>query len=68
MLYPVNQRDLKDWERRHQDMHNDMNKAFGVAGTDLTGLDLQDKTKADAWFFQHYLQHLAVSQLCGLAV
>lgn len=64
-LYPVSEHELDDWLRRHQQMHNDMTAAVGVAGSDLAGLDLKDKARSDSWFFQHFLQHQSVSQLCG---
>lgn len=67
-LYPVNQTDLEDWLKQHQQMHSDMTQLFQVAGTDLTGLDLRDKESADAWFFQHFLQHQAVAQAVGLPI
>lgn len=67
-LYPVNPKDLSDWLQRHQQMHNEMGQLAGVQGTDLTGLDLNDKAKSDSWFFQHFLQHQGVSQACGVAI
>lgn len=67
-LYPVNEKDLSDWLQRHQRMHNAMTQVAGVQGTDLTGLDLNSKARSDQWFFQHFLQHQAVSQLCGVAI
>lgn len=64
-LYPVNQGDMDDWLERHQQMHTAMTKVTGITGTDLSALDLKDKAKSDAWFFQHFLQHQGVAQLCG---
>jgi hypothetical protein len=67
-LYPVNTKDLGDWLRRHQQMHSEMGQLAGVAGTDLTGLDLSNKSRSDSWFFQHFLQHQGVSQRSGVAI
>lgn len=64
-LYPVNSQDLDDWLERHQRMHMQMCQLSKVQGADLSGLDLKDKAKADAWFFQHYLQHQGVAQAAG---
>lgn len=67
-LYPVNEADLENWLELHQQMHSDMTSLFGIAGTDLTGLDLRNKETSDAWFFQHFLQHQAVAQATGLPI
>lgn len=67
-LYPVNPSDLDDWLERHQKMHTAMCNLAGVAGTDLSGLDLKDKSKADSWFFQHFLQHQGVAQRTGVPI
>lgn len=64
-LYPVNEGDMDDWLQRHQEAHTAMNRAVGVSGTDLTGLDLKHRDRSDVWFFQHFLQHQGVAQLCG---
>lgn len=64
-LYPVNQNSLSDWLRRHQQMHSAMTQATGVTGTDLSILDLKNKSRSDVWFFQHFIQHQAVGQSCG---
>jgi hypothetical protein len=67
-LYPVNENDLDNWLRQHQQMHNEMLAALGIPGTDLSVLDLKDKPQADSWFFTHYLQHQQVAQACGQPV
>lgn len=64
-LYPVNVQQLQTWLETHQQMHNAMTEALGISGFDLSGLDLKDKAKSDNWFFQHYLQHQSVGEVCG---
>ena len=67
-LYPVNPSSLTDWLERHQRMHTAMGQLAGISGADLSVLDLKDKPKADAWFFQHFLQHQGVAQRSGLPI
>lgn len=59
---------MTTWERQHQRQHDTMNALLGIPGVDLTGLDLKDRTKADAWFFTHFLQHQAAGKLCGMPI
>ncbi len=66
-IFPGRAQDYQ-WSRDHQTMHNQMNSALGVSGTDLTEFDIKDKRKADAWFFLHYMQHLAAATATGLPI
>jgi hypothetical protein len=67
-LYPVHEKDLDNWLQRHQQMHSALGQVSGVAGTDLTSLDLKDKNASDNWFFQHFLQHMGFAQASGQPV
>lgn len=51
---------------RHQQYHNDMNSALGLAGQDLSDLNLEDETKVKAWQWIHYLEHQAAHQALGI--
>lgn len=64
-LYPVQKKDLDNWLQRHQTMHGALGQVSGISGSDLTGLDLNNKAASDNWFFQHFMQHLGFAQSCG---
>lgn len=59
---------LKDWEGQHQQAHDLFCRALGIQGIDLTGLDFEDKSKKDAFFWQHYQQHLAAASILKLSI
>lgn len=67
-LYPVDLNELTTWLTRHQRMHTAMTLQYNVQPTDLSILDLKDRSQADAWFFQHFLQHQSVSSLTGVPI
>jgi hypothetical protein len=50
---------MKNWFRAHQNLHDDMNSALGLQGSNLLDLDLQDQTEVQYWVQQHYQEHLA---------
>lgn len=65
-IWPVD--NMKDWEGQHQQAHDLFCEELGIQGIDLTGLDLRDKSKKDAWFFQHYMQHYTAAQILGTTI
>jgi hypothetical protein len=67
-LWPVGDKDFQDWLAQHQYAHNFFNSALGLAGQDLSSLDLKDRTKRDDWFEVHFLEHLAVAQTLGTVI
>lgn len=68
-IYPVLQeQDFAAWNRAHQALHDGLNATLGIAGVDLTGVDFKDEKKTEAWMYQHFLQHQAAGQRCGLPV
>lgn len=64
-LDPSNKDQIAVWNRSHQTMHNQMNQALGIAGTDLTALDPTDQKKMDDFLFGHLQQHRDAAQLSG---
>ena len=66
-LWPVGEHDLKDFLEQHQFSHQSYNQALGLAGQDLSDLDTKDKTKRDAWFWNHQSQHQAIAEVLGLS-
>lgn len=67
-IYPVDKDSLKTWVRAHQSAHDALANTLGFAGTDLTGVDFADQRKLDGWMFEHFIQHQAAAQLCGLPI
>jgi len=65
-LWPVNWNDQATFELRHQSVHNEMNQALGLAGADLTGVDLTDPAKAESWHQQHFSEHQAARAKLGI--
>lgn len=49
-----------DWLDRHQNAHNDMNGALGLAGQDLEAVDLRNDHEREAWLFTNFEEHQAV--------
>jgi response regulator of citrate/malate metabolism len=64
-IWPVTERNFKDFLQQHQQMHAEMDAIAGVQGSDLQDLDLKDKKKADAWFYLQYVEHQSVAQFLG---
>lgn len=43
--------------QRHQQYHNDMNAVLGIAGEDLSTLNLKSEQAIRDWVWQHYSEH-----------
>lgn len=67
-IYPVGKDSLSTWSRAHQSAHDALANILGFAGTDLTGVDFSDQRKLDGWMFEHFIQHQAAAEACGLPV
>ena len=67
-LWPVDENDFRDFLQQHQQSHNVFNDVLGIAGRDLSQLDLKNKDHRDSWFFEHYIQHQAAAQILGLTI
>jgi hypothetical protein len=65
-LWPVDWKDQASYELRHQSAHNEMNAALGLAGSDLTGVDLTDPAKSASWHQQHFSEHQAARAKLGI--
>lgn len=67
-IWPVNGAQFRDWQEQHQQSHTLFNRALGITGRDLTDLDFTDRSKADAWYFEHFIQHQAAAKTLGLSI
>lgn len=68
LLYPFFKADIATWVRQHQAAHSRFTALLGIAGQDLTGLNLDDKTTRDAWLWQNFVEHLGASQRLGTTI
>ncbi len=66
VLDPIPSFDIANWLRRHQDIHLRQNAVLGIAGSDLTDVDFQNKAQLEAWVQLHFVEHLAASSKLGL--
>lgn len=67
-LWPVDEHNFQDWLEQHQQSHSLFTQVLGISGQDLSELDLKDKTKREAWMFQHFIQHQAAAQTLALPI
>lgn len=65
-LWPVGWKEQQSFELQHQSAHNEMNAALGLAGVDLTGVDLTDPGKSASWHQQHFSEHQAARAKLGI--
>lgn len=66
ILDPLPISDPGAWLYQHQQAHNVQNAALGIAGNDLTTVDLQDKAQLAAWIILHAREHRESSTLLSL--
>lgn len=66
ILDPLPINDPGAWLYQHQQAHNVQNAALGIAGNDLTSVDLKDKGQLAAWIILHGREHREASQLLNL--
>lgn len=57
VLDPPPAADWTGWLLNHQASHNQINGILGVAGNDLTILDLKDRDAVENWIFLHASEH-----------
>lgn len=63
---PIALFDFQDWLQRHQQWHNDINAALGLAGFDLSDLDYKNKQQLEAWIRLHSQEHINWSTVSGV--
>lgn len=62
---PIPKADISTWGYMHQQMHNDMNSALGLAGNDLTDVDFSQPGQVAAWIELHFREHYAAENAAG---
>ncbi len=69
-LEPFNPEDpasLAQFLNSHQDMHEAMARALGIALYDLSEVDWQDPADLSRWVLAHAQMHMAASALLGVS-
>jgi hypothetical protein len=67
ILNPISETDFEGWITRHQQAHNDFNAALNFNGADLSGLDLNDPKKVQAFEWFNFVEHQNACAILGLA-
>src|SRR5436189_3252842 len=67
VLDPFDPEQMSSWLEQHQQMHNEMNRALGLGGYDLSEVDWKDKSRLQAWIKAHFDEHVRVGQSIGLS-
>lgn len=64
-IWPIDPNNMQTFLEQHQSMHDEMNAASGVFGSDLQDLDFSNKKIVDAWFYTQYVEHQSVASFLG---
>lgn len=66
VLDPISLDRTTSWLRLHQDIHNRVNAALGIAGNDLTAVDFESVDQVTSWIWLHAQEHLQANNRLGL--
>lgn len=66
IIDPIPLFDFSAWAYRHQQMHNEQNAVLGIAGNDLTTVDLSKEDQVSAWINLHAQEHYQASAILEL--
>lgn len=55
--------DQSVWMQVHQQSHSDMNRLFGIGGSDLEVLDWKKPNEVDAWMWLNFNEHQGVRSI-----
>jgi hypothetical protein len=66
ILDPIPFFSLLTWLEQHQQTHNDMDGVLGIAGFDLSGLDVNNPGQVAAWVKLHWQEHQLAAQQLGV--
>lgn len=63
---PANPEQMGTWLYQHQQMHNEMDALFGIAGANLTQLNWSDPSGVSNWMQQNFNEHFLLSNILGI--
>lgn len=64
-IWPIRQDSFQDFLRQHQQWHDALNGALGVAGVDLQNVDFTNDKERDAWIWLHFNSHRNYAEALG---
>lgn len=67
IIDPIPMFDFSGWAYRHQLMHNQQNAVLGIAGNDLTAVDLTKPDEVAAWTNLHAQEHYQAASILGIS-
>ena len=65
-IEPMNPNDMQDFLYNNSQLHDDMNAALGLQGTNLDIVDLSQDNERASWINFHYLEHYYAEQKLGI--
>ncbi len=66
ILDPISDQDMNNFLIRHQQSHNEINGVLGVAGNDLSSLNVKDINNFESWLLLHATEHLQWQNKTGI--
>jgi hypothetical protein len=67
IIDPIPLFDFPAWAYRHQQMHNQQNAVLGIAGNDLTAVDLTKPDELASWVNLHAQEHYQAASILGIS-
>ena len=66
VLDPFDPKNMGNWPYLHQIMHDQMNRALGIGGFILSGIDWSNPHRVSGWIQAHANEHFRVSSILNL--
>jgi hypothetical protein len=66
ILDPISEADMNNFLIRHQQSHNEINGVLGVAGNDLSSLNVKDVNNFESWLQLHFQEHFQWQRLTNV--
>lgn len=66
VLDPFDAEDAEGWLRNHQQMHQQMDEALGIAGYNLLAVDFNDQNQFASWVFLNADEHFKAANILGI--
>lgn len=65
-LDPFDPDNMNQWLDLHQQMHNEQNKALGIAGYNLSEVNWEDEQQRSQWIWANSDEHFRASKILGV--
>lgn len=67
VLDPLPMFALQNWLYTHQQIHNQTNSILGIAGNDLSTVDLNDPEELTSWINLNFSEHQQAMKVLGIS-